>query len=226
MTKAIICFIVTIGLYCVAKWGYKRTGKVYLSPIIIVPTLLILMLVYADIPLTTYRAGNKVLIDLLEPATIAFAIPLYKYFDVLKKYALVIIASVLSGSLISLVSTALIAGWVHLNSQMVHSLVPRSITTPIAMGLSEQIGGSPSITAAIVIITGLFGSIVGPFIIRKLKIHNEISRGVLLGTGAHALGTTKAFEVSSKAGAISSVSMILAAMFTFGITPWLVTFIR
>lgn len=222
MIIAIVCLIATIGAYYGAKWGYMRKPKLYLSPILVVPAILILFLVWADIPLTTYNKGTKVLIDMLEPATIAFAIPLYKYYDVLKKYAVEIIVSVISGSLISIISTIIIAGWFDLSSQIVTSMVPRSITTPIAMGLSQSIGGNPSITAAIVIMTGLIGSMIGPLIIQKLHLHNDISRGILLGTGAHALGTTKAFEFSSKAGAISSISMILAAIFTLGLTPGII----
>lgn len=221
MMLPILCLIATIGIYWGVRWGYKRTRKLYMFPVIIVPALLILIIVFTEIPLATYQEGTQVLVDMLQPATIALAIPLYKYFDVLKKYALEICTSVVTGSLISVLSTAIIASWVHLNSQMITSMIPRSVTTPIAMDVSENIGGSPSITAAIVIMTGLMGSVIGPFVIQKLRIHNEISRGVLLGTGAHAIGTAKAFEFSTQTGAISSVSMILAAMFTLSISPWL-----
>lgn len=117
-----------------------------------------------------------------------------------------------------------IAKVLHLNTQIVDSLIPRSVTTPIAMGVSESIGGIPAITAVFVIMTGLLGSIIGPIIIQLFRIENEIARGVLLGTGAHGAGTSKAFEFSSITGTISSLSMILAALITLLMVPWIPVF--
>jgi putative effector of murein hydrolase len=106
---------------------------------------------------------------------------------------------------------------------MVNSLIPRSVTTPIAMNISQIIGGVPNITAVFVIITGLLGTMLGPMIVKWFRIESEVARGVLLGTGAHGTGTSKAFEFSSLTGTISSISMIVSALLTLGIAPILIS---
>lgn len=222
MILAASCLLLTIAAYWLAKWVYQRKPHVFLSPLLVTPILLVGILVGTDTSYDNYYAGAKWLTDMLQPATIAFAIPLYKNFAVLKKHASEVVASVLLGSIMAIVSSALFAQWFHLNTRMVDSLAPRSVTTPIAMEVSESIGGIPAITAVFVIITGLLGSIIGPLIIQRLRIQNEIARGVVLGTSAHNAGTSKAFEFSSISGTISSVCMILTALITLLIAPWII----
>lgn len=113
----------------------------------------------------------------------------------------------------------LLAKWLHLSGELATSLVPRSVTTPIAMSISQSIGGVPSITAVFVILTGVLGTLMGPTVLRLFRIDNEIARGVSLGTAAHGTGTSKAFELSSLTGTISSISMILTALFSIGLAP-------
>ncbi|MNP31428.1 Inner membrane protein YohK [compost metagenome] len=120
-----------------------------------------------------------------------------------------------------MISSVYLAKWMHLNSSLVTSIVPRSITTPIAINVSEVIGGVPNITAVFVIITGLLGTIIGPSVLKIFHIDNDVARGILLGTSAHGMGTSKAFELSALSGTISSISMILAALFTLGMAPYM-----
>ncbi|MFF2911714.1 CidB/LrgB family autolysis modulator [Paenibacillus sp. NPDC057934] len=209
----------TVGLYLLAKRAYKIHSKVYLSPLIITPLLIVGILLMTGIPYESYNAGGKWLTNLLQPATIAFAIPLHKNFKVLKKHAAEIAAGVFSGTIIAVISSMLLAKWLHLSSDLVSSLVPRSVTTPIAMSISQRIGGVPSITAVFVILTGILGTMMGPSVLRLFRIDNEIARGVSLGTAAHGTGTSKAFELSSLTGTISSIAMILTALLTIGIAP-------
>lgn len=223
MMLALFSLILTIGLYWGAKWCYKTKPKVYLSPLLTTPLLIVAFLLWTHISYESYNTGAQWLSNMLQPATIAFAVPLYKYFNILKKHATEILVSVLSGSVVAIVSSLFLARGLNLNTQIVDSLIPRSVTTPIAMGVSETIGGVPAITAVFVIMTGLMGAVIGPIVIRLLRIENEIARGVLLGTSAHGAGTSKAFEFSSIAGTISSLSMILAALITLCVTPWLMT---
>lgn len=224
MMLALFSFMLTVGLYWGAKWCYKIKPKVYLSPLLTTPLLLVAFLLCTHISYESYNTGAQWLSNMLQPATIAFAIPLYKYFNILKKHAIEIILSVLSGSVVAIVSSMVIAKGLHLDTQIVDSLIPRSVTTPIAMGVSESIGGVPTITAVFVIMTGLLGAIIGPMLIRFLHIENEIAQGALLGTAAHGAGTSKAFEHSSVAGTISSLSMIIAALITLCVTPWIMAF--
>lgn len=127
--------------------------------------------------------------------------------------------SVCFGSSLAIVSSVWLAKELHLQNQIIDSLALRSTTTPIAMAMTEMLGGTPAITAIFVLMTGLFGMIVGPLIIRLCRIEHEIARGVLFGTSAHTAGTSKAFEFSVVSGSISSVAMIVTAFFTLGTAP-------
>lgn len=222
MMLGILWLIITLLIYGLSKKLYRAYPKVYFSPLLITPLALIIGLMLTNVSFDTYNGGGKWLSLMLQPATVAFAIPLYKYYDVLKKHAIEILASVLTGSIVAIFSSALFAEWLHLDHQLISSLVPRSVTTPIAMSVSQVIGGVPNITAVFVIITGLLGSMIGPMVVRALRIDGEVARGVLLGTSAHGTGTSKAFELSSLTGTISSISMILAALFTLTTAPLLI----
>ncbi|GGE34538.1 hypothetical protein GCM10011391_11520 [Pullulanibacillus camelliae] len=219
MILAALCFILTIAIYYATKVVYRKYTRVYLTPLLITPLALVIIILLGHVPFHTYNAGSKWLSAMLQPATIAFAVPLYKHFDVLKKYAVEILFGVMSGAMMGMLSSALFAKCLHLNASLLDSMIPRSVTTPIAMNVSQLIGGIPTITAIVVILTGILGSIIGPLVIRWFRIDNEIARGVLFGTGAHGAGTSKAFELSAVSGTISSVSMILAALFTLCIAP-------
>lgn len=223
MITGLLCLFITVSLYFVCKKLYGFKPRVYLSPLLVTPLILVIGLLLVHIPYETYNSGGKWLSSMLQPATIAFAVPLFKYYKVLKKHAALILISVLSGSIVAMVSSLLLAQSMHLDNALVSSLVPRSVTTPIAMSVSEVIGGVPNITAVFVIITGLLGSIIGPMIVKMFRIDNEVARGVLLGTGAHGTGTSKAFELSSLTGTISSISMIVAALFTLGAAPLIIS---
>ncbi|ANS76696.1 CidB/LrgB family autolysis modulator [Paenibacillus yonginensis] len=219
MILGLICLLFTLAVYWVCKKVYKSKPRVYFSPLLVTPIILVGVLLLSKIPYPTYNQGGKLLTDLLQPATIAFAIPLYKYFHVLKKHAVEIVVSVLSGSIAAIISSAFLAKWMHLDTSLINSLVPRSVTTPIAMNVSQVIGGVPNITAVFVIITGILGTMIGPVIVKLFRIDSEVARGVLLGTSAHGTGTSKAFELSSFTGTISSISMILSGLITLCIAP-------
>ncbi|MCE3203791.1 CidB/LrgB family autolysis modulator [Paenibacillus sonchi] len=215
----LLLLVLTVAVYLLAKRIYASSSKMYASPLIITPLLIISFLLLTGIPYESYNAGGKWLTDLLQPATIAFAIPLHKNFKVLKKHAAEIAAGVLSGTVMAVLSSMLLAKWLHLSGDLATSLVPRSVTTPIAMSISQSIGGVPSITAVFVILTGVLGTLMGPSVLRLFRIDNEIARGVSLGTAAHGTGTSKAFELSSLTGTISSIAMILTALLSIGLAP-------
>lgn len=219
MIQGWICLVVTLAVYVVSKQIYRIRPRVYLSPLLITPLVLVIGLLSIDVPYETYHSGGKWLSAMLQPATIAFAVPLYKYYNVLKKHAVEILVSVLTGSVVAMCTSVILAEWMHLDNRLISSLVPRSVTTPIAMNVSQVIGGVPNITAVFVIITGLLGAMLGPLVVKMFRIEGEVARGVLFGTSCHGTGTSKAFELSSLTGTISSISMILAALFTLGVAP-------
>jgi predicted murein hydrolase (TIGR00659 family) len=221
MLMAILCILLTIIIYVGVKYVYKLKPIVILSPLLITPIIVICILVHGNIPYSTYNEGGKWLSEMMGPATIALAIPLYKHVDVLKKHALTIIVGTLGGSCVGLLSIIAIARLLPIQISLVAGLMLHSTTTPIAMTVSDQIGGIPSITAVLILLTGLLGMMIGPFVIRTLHIRNEIAQGVLMGTSAHTAGTHKSFELGNLSGAIATISMLLTAFVTLCIVPWL-----
>ncbi|KKO54681.1 CidB/LrgB family autolysis modulator [Paenibacillus sp. DMB20] len=215
----------TLIIYWAAKKLYQRKNKVYFSPLLLTPIIIVVILMQTGVSYESYNEGAGWLSDLLQPATVAFAVPLYKNFQTLKKHAAEIMVSVISGSVMAIISSAFLAKWLHLSSSLTTSLVPRSITTPIAMNVSQVIGGVPNMTAVFVIMTGILGSMIGPSVMKVFRIKGDIARGILFGTSAHGTGTSKAFEFSSLSGTISSISMILAALFTLCAAPLLMSFL-
>ncbi|WNC15981.1 LrgB family protein [Brevibacillus brevis] len=214
MISGFLGFLFTIAVYLVAKRLYRYKPILLFSPLLFTPIVLVCLLLVTHTAYDTYNAGGKWLAYMLQPATIAFAVPLYKHYPLLKKHAAQILVSVMSGSAVAVLSSAVLALLLHVDKQVMYSLLPRSVTTPIAMNVSQMIGGVPSITAVLVLITGLLGSVIGPYVISYLRIQDDIARGVMLGTSAHGAGTSKAFEIGSVTGTVSSISMILAALLT------------
>ncbi|MCQ4088037.1 CidB/LrgB family autolysis modulator [Saccharibacillus sp. JS10] len=226
MISEIVTYLTaTLVIYYVAKWIYRRFPYVYLSPLLITPVILVVLLLVTHSSYDSYNTGGAWLSKLLQPATVAFAIPLYKNLQTLKKHVGEIVTSVLFGSLMAILSSVLLARLMHLNVELASSLAPRSVTTPIAMNVSQMVGGVPTITAVFVIMTGLLGAMIGPSMFKWLRIEGDIARGVLLGTSAHGTGTSKAFELNPLTGTISSISMILAALFTLVAAPMLLGFL-
>lgn len=220
-----ISFFITIFCYAGAKYLYKKSRSALLSPLVICPFILIAIILSFHISYEAYSAGTQWITDMLQPAMVAFAVPLYKYRMLLKKYALEIAGGVFGGSMIAVISSVLYGKWLDLTPQLLDSLAPRSITTPMAMNISQTIGGVPAMTAGFVIITGIVGIVAGPFILRWLPIQHQVSKGMLLGMGAHGAGTARAYEIGSLEGAIASLTMIVAGIITVMIAPMLVPII-
>lgn len=209
-----IWLIITILMYLTSKRLYVRWKKVWLSPLIVTPIVVIILLLCSHIDYTEYNQGGRLLTTLLGPATVAFAIPIYQSTTLIRRYAKVLFTGLLIGSLFAILASFFL-GWItHLDSILLRSVLPRSITTPIAMEMSQTIGGIPSLTAVFVMVTGVFGSTFGPLIIRWSSVRSPISRGMMMGMGAHGTGTAKAFELGEREGVFSSLSMIIAAILT------------
>lgn len=219
MWLAVLSLAVTLLVYLGSKRLHRRWSIVWLSPIVVSPLLLIALLKGTNLSYDNYWRGAHFLSSLLDPATVAFAIPLYKNRHVLKRHAVEIVASVLAGSLIAIGTTFLYAVLVRLSPMLIWSLTPRSVTTPIAMDISSRIGGQTSLTAVFVLITGVSGVVLGPWLLRRLPMHSPISRGMMLGLSAHGAGTSLAFTVGELEGTISSIAMVLTAVVTLLLVP-------
>lgn len=219
MFVALSCIILTVVVYYFSKKIYKKIRFAFLSPLLVAPCILSSLLVGFHIDYSDYDNGGRWLSNLLQPAVVGFAVPLYKYRKVMRRYLKVIVISMSTGVTVALISSGLFSHIVHLQNSYLLSLLPRSITTPIAMAVSVNIGGMPTMTAIFVIVTGISGLILGPMVIRYLHIKEKLARGLLLGMGAHGAGTSKALEFGSEEGAAASLAMVLAAIFTLVFAP-------
>ena len=207
---------VTISLisYGFGAWLKKKFGFGFFNPLLISIVVTILFLIGGKIDYKTYNEGAKYLSWLLTPATVCLAIPLYEEWELLKRNATAVILGVTSGVITSLATVFVIAKAMSLNHENYVTLLPKSITTAIGMGVSEELGGYVNITVAVIIVTGVLGNIMGEFICKIFRIHEPISKGLAFGTAAHAIGTAKAMEIGDVEGAMSSLAIAVAGVLT------------
>ena len=224
MWPVISSFVVTVAVFLGSLRLHQRFHHPLLSPIVVAPLTLVVLLLATGTSYSTYNSGAQWLTKLLEPATVAFAVPLHKHFHLIKKHAMEIVASIVIGSTFALITSTLMAKWAHLNGAIIDSLAPRSVTTPIAMNISKALGGVPTLTAVFVMVTGISGMLLGPSLLRRLPISTPIATGLFFGVGSHGAGTSRALEIGELEGTISSLSMILAALASLLIAPWVVPF--
>ena len=198
-----------VGLYCRKKWHIAL-----FNPLLIASAVVIAVLVFFKIPYDDYYSGAKYLSYLLTPATVCLAIPLYEQFELLKKNALAIAAGIISGVLTSVTLVLLFAVVFHFSHMEYVTFLPKSVTTAIGMGVSEQLGGNVSITVASIVITGVLGNILAEPVCRLLAITNPIARGIGIGSAAHAIGAAKAMELGEVEGAMSGLSIAVSGILT------------
>ena len=210
---------ITFSIFALAKWMQKKTGWVLLNPILLTMAVLISFLKLTGISYETYSEGSQLIEFWLKPAVVALGVPLYLQLKMIKKQLLPILLSQLVGCLVGLVSVVLIARALGATPDVICSLAPKSVTTPIAMEVSNAAGGIPSLSAAVVILVGLFGAVFGFNLLDKGCVKSPIAQGLSIGTASHAIGTSAAMEVSTKYGAYASLGLTLNGIFTAVLTP-------
>jgi len=216
-------FIVTFTFvaYFIAQKIQEKTGFILLNPILIAVFIIITFLSVFKIDFATYHEGSKLISFFLKPAIVALGVPLYQQLEKIKKQAVPIIISQLVGCIVGVVSVVLIAKLMGASKEIIYSLAPKSVTTPIAIEVSKSIGGIPALTAAVVIVVGIFGSIFGYGIMKLAKVKSSMAQGLAMGTAAHAVGTSKSMEISPAFGAMSSIGLIVNGIFTALLTPYI-----
>ncbi len=219
LESPIFLLALTFGLYFISKLVQQKTGWVLLNPILLTIAALIIFLKACNISYETYNVGGPFIEFWLKPAIVALGVPLYLQLEKIKKQLLPILLSQLAGCIIGVVSVALIAQLLGGSKEVILSLAAKSVTTPIAMEVTKTIGGIPSLTAAVVVCVGLFGSMFGFKIFALLKVESPIAQGLSMGTAAHAVGTSTAMDISDKYGAYASLGLILNGIFTALLTP-------
>lgn len=207
ITLSAVCF--EIGVYL-----NKKTGSPMTNPLLLGIALSILVLKIFNIPLESYNNGGDIISMMLSPVTAVLAVSIYNQLDVLKKNFLPITVGALVGSLTSVGSAYVLCRLFGLDDSLTASMLPKSVTTPIAMEISSQLGGTPSITVAAVIYTGILGAILSPFLIKLFRIDSPVARGVAIGTSSHAMGTSAALRIGETEGAMSGVSIGVAGIIT------------
>lgn len=225
MNTPLFGVIISIITFEIGIFINKKAKNVIFNPLLISITLIILFLLKFDISLEVYNKGGNLISFFLIPATVILAVPLYKKFAIFKANALPIIIGITIGSITAIVSVTILSKLLGLSDNILKSLMPKSITTPIGMEISKQIGGIPSLTATAIIITGIFGAIIGPVICKIFRIEDEVAAGIAMGTAAHAIGTSKAIEMGETEGAMSGVAIGIAGLATVILVPIIINFL-
>lgn len=184
------------------------------NPLLIAIVLVILFLKILGMDYDTYYKGAEYISYLLTPATICLAVPLYEQMELLKKNYKAVFVGIISGVFTSLCSILLLAWIFQLDHASYVTLLPKSITTAIGMGVSEELGGYVPITVAVIIVTGVLGNMCAETVCKIFKIHDPIARGIAIGTSSHAIGTAKAMEMGEVEGAMSSLSIVVSGILT------------
>ena len=210
---------VTFGVFAMFKALQKRMGWVLLNPILLTIATLILYLKCADISYETYSEGGELIAFWLKPAVVALGVPLYLQLEMIKKQWMPILLSQLVGCLVGVVSVVLIAKGLGATPDVICSLAPKSVTTPIAMEVSNATGGIPSLTAAMVVMVGLFGAVFGFRMLDMGRVKSPIAQGLSMGTASHAIGTSAAMEVSRNYGVYASLGLTLNGILTSILAP-------
>ena len=210
----------TLVAYQFSYFVYRR-GRLspLLNPVLLALAMIVTVLVVTGTSYDTYFDGAQFVHFLLGPATVALAIPLYRQFDKVRRSALAILASITVGSITAAGSAVVIAWLLGGSNLALLSLAPKSATAPVAMGVTEQLGGLPSLTAVLVISTGILGAIVGPYVLNLLRIKDMAARGLAMGTASHGIGTARAMQVNEVAGAFAGLAMGLNALATAVLLP-------
>jgi predicted murein hydrolase (TIGR00659 family) len=211
----------TLLAYQAAFWLYRRAGMNPLAnPVLIAVALLVAVLTASGTSYETYFAGAQFVHFLLGPATVALAVPLFTHFRRVRAMLLPVGAGLLAGSLTAALSAVVIADLAGASLATQLSLAPKSVTTPIAMGVAERIGGIPSLTAVLVIITGILGAVGARYLFDAMGVRDPAIRGFATGVAAHGIGTARAFQVSEQAGAFAALAMGLNGALTALLLPF------
>lgn len=211
----------TFVVYFLAQRLQQRTKLVILNPILVSILIIILFLTVFKIDYKVYHEGSKLIDFFLKPAVVALGVPLYLQLEKIRKQTLHIVISEIAGCVAGIVSVVLLAKAMGAPREVVLSLAPKSVTTPIAIEVAKVIGGIPPLTASVVIVVGIFGSIYGYQFMKWARVLNPVSQGLSMGTAAHAVGTSKSMEISPSFGAFSSLGLIMNGIFTAILTPYI-----
>lgn len=229
--KEILCnstffgVMVSLLAYELGMWMKKRFKLGIFNPLLISIVAVMVVLLIVKVDYSNYYEGAKYLSYLLTPATVCLAIPLYEQVELLKHNWKAIMMGLVSGVLSSILCVLVLAFLFQFTHEQYVTLLPKSITTAIGMGVSEELGGSVTITVAVIIVTGIFGNMIAEIVCRLFRIHEPIAKGIGIGSSSHAIGTVKAMEMGEVEGAMSSLSIAISGLLTVLVASLFANFI-
>jgi len=216
--------VTILAFYNIGLFIQKKAKKPIFNGLLICIILIILFLKITNIPYESFKIGADIMNFMLGPVTVVLAVPLYRQFDLFKKHFKEILIGIVVGVVTSFIIITIIGKLTLTNNDIVYSILPKSITTPMGISLVNALGGVESITVVCIIATGIFGNILGDLVLKIGKITHPVSKGIALGTAAHAMGTSKALEMGEVEGAMSSLSIGICGVLTVMLVPILMNF--
>lgn len=220
ITSPYLWVSLTVGFYLLAAKLQKKWPIPIFNPLLFSIVAIILLLSVTRIPYGTYQTGGQLIATFVTPATVALAIKLEKNFIYLKENYGAILTGIIFGIILHTVMIFVFGFLFRFNKQMVSTLFPKSITTAIAVGVAESLGGIVSLTVAVVVFTGIVGAVIAPTLFKVAKIHDPVAQGVALGSSAHAMGTAKAIEIGDVQGAMSGLSIVVTGIVVVALAPF------
>jgi predicted murein hydrolase (TIGR00659 family) len=212
----------TVAVYALAQALYRRTASIWLNPVLVSIVIIIGVLLVSDISYRDYARGGDLILFFLGPAVVALAVPLYQRREHLWRRKVPILAGVFAGALASIISACGIAWLLGGSREVILSLAPKSVTTPIAIGIAERIGGIPALTAPLVVLTGCLGGVCGAEFCRLIGIRSPLATGLAVGTAAHGIGTARMLEIDRLAGTAAGLAIGLNGLATTFLLPLLI----
>lgn len=206
--------LLSLGAYAIGMFLKRKTGWAIFNPLLVAIVLIIVFLLITGVPYSAYNSGSNIISYLLTPATICLAVPLYQQVELLKRNYKAVVAGILAGVLSSMVSILAFALLFHFDHASYVTFLPKSITTAIGMGVSQELGGFVPVTVVAIVLTGIFGSAIADKVLSLLHIEEPIAKGIAIGSSAHAMGTARAMEMGQIEGAMSGLSIIVSGILT------------
>ena len=207
----------SIACYGLGIWLQRKTGSPLCNPLLVAAVLVGAVLVVTGTPYQTYQSAGGLISFFLTPATVALAVPVYRKLDVLRANLLPVLSGALAGSLVSIASVIGFSRLFGLSDVTMRSLIPKSVTTPIAVALADMLGGLSAVTSITVVFTGIVGAVLLPAFLKGLGVRDPVQMGLSIGTAAHAVGTSRAIQLGETEGAMSGLAIGVAGLLTAAI---------
>ncbi|WP_163539977.1 LrgB family protein [Gracilibacillus sp. YIM 98692] len=214
--------VITIFIFYGSKRLYQRFPNPFTLPIFMSTFSIVIFLLIFDIPYQTYMQGGKWIDLFLGPIVVSLAVPLYRQRMLIKKYVKAITVGILSGSTVGIVSGIAMAKGFGFQQEIIRTIAAKSVTTPVALGVTDTVGGNLSLAAVFVMIAGISGAMIGPGVVKLFRISHPVARGLGIGTASHAIGTAKALELGELEGAVSALSMTISAVVVSLLVPFFI----